>query len=465
MIAPETESRRTGRSSGSIWAWFFAGVAIGLALMLAALIWAISTAGLTSTVLARLDPRGDRAGLVPAVAALLPTASTAIPTALAPIAAAATPTAGAATPVAAAATPIAGPAATVATAATPTVGAATPVASPTPRSNASPTPPPVGTGAGVATPAGTPRAEGALTARLGEAIDSGTWRVAVARIEIGSTARGRRVGVDILLKNGADAVRTLEIPNTTPRAPRARTVSLTDDATPLAWQDVQLADAPALSLMAIDRRGQAWGGGFRGADGDAAGAYTFLATPGDAIRLPFAFDLPEGAGEPAALELRFGVDAGGVVARVVLDGPAPSALAIQPSDPPRLAVGEQRVVVGNTWAFTLLGIDVGAPSAAGARGVTARVRAENLSDRALLLGASRDDSTGTSRDFYIVDRDLRLAYSTSETMPTARIPAGATRAVEIKLLAPADFATNGPYRFSIVVDPRRGQYAVMRSAG
>jgi hypothetical protein len=47
-------------------------------------------------------------------------------------------------------------------------------------------------------------------------------------------------------------------------------------------------------------------------------------------------------------------------------------------------------------------------------------------------------------------------------MPKTTIPAGQSRDVDVTLKAGRDFATSGPYRFSVVVDPRRDRYGVFK---
>ena len=101
----------------------------------------------------------------------------------------------------------------------------------------------------------------------------------------------------------------------------------------------------------------------------------------------------------------------------------------------------------------------------GQRTVTARVSAENLTGRPLAVGASENDPFGASgdRDFYVVDAAGRLAYSSSDSMPRQPIPPGATRTVEVRMKGYRDFASTGPFRFTVVVDPRRAQYAIFRT--
>jgi hypothetical protein len=47
-------------------------------------------------------------------------------------------------------------------------------------------------------------------------------------------------------------------------------------------------------------------------------------------------------------------------------------------------------------------------------------------------------------------------------MPTTRVPAHASRNVDVKLKASKEFASSGPYRFSVVVDATENRYAVFR---
>ena len=48
-------------------------------------------------------------------------------------------------------------------------------------------------------------------------------------------------------------------------------------------------------------------------------------------------------------------------------------------------------------------------------------------------------------------------------MPRQPIAPGATRTVDVRMKGYRDFATAGPYRFSVVVDPRKNQYAIFRT--
>jgi hypothetical protein len=124
---------------------------------------------------------------------------------------------------------------------------------------------------------------------------------------------------------------------------------------------------------------------------------------------------------------------------------------------------EQRYVVEGLWSLTLLGVSVGSPAANGERTVTARVAAENLTDRPLTLGATLDDPTGGERDFYVVDAETRAAYSSADSMPRQPVPPKATRTVEVRMKAHRDFAASGPYRFSIVIDPGAERFAIFKT--
>ena len=281
------------------------------------------------------------------------------------------------------------------------------------------------------------------TVKVGEVVNSGSWKAVVDA----SHAQGSTTFVDFTIKNDADQAAALEIPSTAPQRPRARTAS---------YQETQIASPPPLELMLYDRANQAIGGSFVGADGQPSGAYTFLAAPGDAIKLTWAFDVPAGSIEPFALELRFGSQAGGAHARVALDARAAQPTTLAPSDVGKVGGKDERVEIGDLWALTATGAELAGGT------LTVHLKAENLTDEAAVVAAPRGDTTGGDRDFYAVDAAGRMAYSSADTMPTTRVPAGASRNVDVKLKAPKDFATTGPYRFSVVVDATANRYAVFR---
>jgi hypothetical protein len=302
-----------------------------------------------------------------------------------------------------------------------------------------------------------------VAARVGEIFQSGDWKLVVNGVKSGpatAPTAGRRVSVDFTIKNDRTRAATLSIPATVPLAPRSRPAAL-DGAAP-ALRPVQLAEPPALRLGIVDQAERSYGGGFVSAAGQISGSYTFEAAPGDAIRLTFAFDLPPEATDPLALDASFGVDAGGQRARVGLDRPVEPPATLTPSDPPRSAGRDERLQIGSLWAITAQSLEVGGPAADGQRSVTVRLKLENLSDQALIAGATPDDPTGASRDFYAVDAQGQLAYSGADTMPRAIVPPGQSRTVEVKLTASAELATSGPYRLSVIVDARRDRYAIFK---
>jgi hypothetical protein len=386
------------------WAWFFAGTTLALFLVLAALVWGLVATGLYADLAGRVLPR-----------------------ALAPVAVAAPPPAAASAPPAAAATP--------APPAPPGIGAST---TPT----AGQTPPAATTGS---------------VARRAEVLASAHWKLLVGDVksEPGRDG-GRAVTVDVTLKNDSDRADVLAIPATTPAQPRTR---------PASWEPVQMVEPPTLQLRLYDRANRPFGGGFLGADGQGGGGFTFVAAPGDAIRLPFRFELPASSAEPLALEAQFGLAAGGATFRVGLDAAAQPPARLEPSDLVKVNGTEERYLIEDLWSLTLLAITVGQPDASGQRTVTARVSAENLTERPLAIGATENDPTGAAsdRDFYVVDSEGRLAYSSGDSMPRQPIPPGATRTVEVRMRGYRDFSTAGPYRFSVVVDPRRDEYALFRA--
>jgi hypothetical protein len=422
--APTPPAATPARAGGSGWAWFFAGTTLALALMLAGLLWALATTGLYSQLISRLDPSARRVVQGPAAFG----------------------------------GPAAGPPAPVAARDAPAGGAQAPPAS------AGPATPP----AGPTGPTQVPRAAASApsrTARLGEVVESGDWKLLVNSFKSEPAAvppaGGRRIRVDFTIKNDQTRAATLTIPATIPLGPRARPASLEGDGRP-ALQPVQLAEPPALRLEVVDRAERTFGGGFASATGQVSGSYTFEAAPGDAIRLTYVFDLPADAADPLALDASFGVNAGGQRARVSLDGRADPAATLAPSDPPKSAGPGERLQVGSLWAMTTEGIEVGGPAADGQRTVTARLRMENLSDQPLIAGGTLDDPTGGGRDFYAVDAQGQLAYSGADTMPRTIVPARQSRTVQVRLRAPAEFATSGPHRLSVVVDALRDRYAVFK---
>ncbi|HEV8636082.1 MAG TPA: hypothetical protein VG370_17795 [Chloroflexota bacterium] len=433
LVPPSPSPARRG-SSG--WAWFFAGTTLAFGLLLAALLWALISTGLYVQLLGRIDPRAD--ALWRGLAAATPAAgapSRAVPPTWTP----APPTTRVeGTPPAAAASPIPpGPPTAQGTAATPT-----------PAVPSAPAPAP-------------PSASAATPARRGEIVSAGHWQLVVndARSEP-QPGGGRRLTLDLTFKNDSDEADVLSIPATVPQAPRARPAG--DRSHESGYRQVQLVEPPAAQLRVLDRAGRAFGGGFVSANGESGGSFTFVAAPGDAIRLPYAFEVPASAADPLSLEAQFAQALGGAGFRIALDDAARPPAKLLPSDRAKVNGTEERYAVDGLWSLTLLGVDVGAPASNGERTVTARVSAENLTDRPLALGATLDDPTGGERDFYVVDAEARVAYSSGDTMPRQPIPPKATRTVEVRMKAHRDFASSGPRRFSIVVDPREQRFAIFR---
>jgi hypothetical protein len=434
VAPPPAPVRARPLSSG--WAWFFAGTTLAFGLPLAALLWALISTGVYTQLLGRIDPRAGgvvqafRAGGTPAAAAPgLSVAPTWTPAPPAPGVEGTRP-AAAASPV-----PAGSPAAP---------GAAS---TPTPAVSGGPAAPP-------AASAGTP-------AKRGEIVSAGHWQLLVGEVRSETpSSGGRRVTLDLTVKNDSDRADVLAIPATVPQAPSARPAS--DRPGESGYQPVQLADPPAVQLRLVDPAGRAFGGGFVSANGQSGGSFSFVAAPGDAIRLPYGFEVPPSSADPLTLEVRFGQALGGAAFRVALDDAAQPPGRLAPSDRAKVNGTEERYVVEGLWSLTLLGVGVGPPSSSGERIVTARVSAENLTDRPLALGATLDDPTGGDRDFYVVDGEARVAYSSADTMPRQPIPARATRTIEVRLRAPRDFASAPPHRFSIVVDPRGNRFAIFR---
>jgi hypothetical protein len=354
------------------------------------------------------------------------------------------------------------------TAAPPSSGAA-PLATATAGPSGAPTAPTASGAGAVATP--TPPAQGtppavaagaAAAAKRGEVVSANRWQLLLNEVRSETLpAGGRRLTLDLTFKNDSDEADVLAIPATVPPAPRTRPAG--DEPGPPSYRTVQLVEPPAVQLRIVDRAGRVFGGGFVSANGDGGGSFTFVAAPGDAIRLPYAFDIPESATDPLVLEAQFGQALGGAVYRIGLDDAAQPPARLAPSDRAKVNGTEQRYVVEGLWSLTLLGVSVGSPAANGERTVTARVAAENLTDRPLTLGATLDDPTGGERDFYVVDAETRAAYSSADSMPRQPVPPKATRTVEVRMKAHRDFAENGPYRFSIVIDPGAERFAIFKT--
>jgi hypothetical protein len=311
------------------------------------------------------------------------------------------------------------------------------------------------------TPAVTPAASGALAganaAQRLQVLSSANWKLLIGEVKSEPGREGtRKVTVDVALKNDSERADVLSIPATMATQPRSR---------PASWEPVQMGEPPTLQLRLYDRANRPFGGGFVAANGEGGGGFTFVAAPGDAIRLPFAFEVPASSADPLTLEAQFGQAAGGAGFRVALDTAAQPPAKLEPSDLVKVNGKEQRYLIEGVWSLTLLDVTVGQPDGSGQRTVTARISAENLTDRPLAPGASENDPLGATgdRDFYVVDPAGRLAYSSSDSMPRQPIPPGATRTVDVRMKGYRDFATTGPFRFSVVVDPRKDQYAIFRT--
>jgi hypothetical protein len=377
------------KRGSSGWAWFWAGSTIALALLMGGLVWGLMAGGPIRRMIQ--EPAPVARALVPAPAP--PPAAPSAPSGSTPVPAPTAPTA----------------------------------------------------------PSGTPSASG--SAKVGEVISSGTWKLLIESSRSEPGADGSRVLVDFVVKNDGERAATLEIPSTVPARPRSRTAS---------FEDVQMTGPPPLELTLLDRANRTFGGSFLGADGQPSGSYTFLSAPGDAIRLTYGFDVPSSSVEPFSLDARFGGTAGASRTRVILGDKVAPPASLPPSDVGKVAGKEEKVEVGGIWALAVTGVEVGEPGSNGQRTVTVKLRAENLSDETTMVGAPRGDTSGRERDFYLVDAGGHLAYSSSDTMPTTRIPARTSRNVDVRLKAPKDFATSGPYRFSAIVDAARNRYFVAK---
>lgn len=400
---------------GSGWAWFWGGTTLALAVALGSILWLLSASGLAVPL--ALYTRGSFTGIATSAPPRLSGEDSPSPLSEAPPAAFA-------------------PRAPRGTEPAPT--------QPVPR-------PPTPT-----------TATGDITARRGEIVAARQWRLVANAARSESLADGgQRVFVDVTLKNDGDRAATLIVPATIDPPPRSSRADWDPDRSS-AWQTIQNSDPPTLTFYLLDAAEGQYGGGFVGANGDPTGGYNFISAPGDAIRLFYAFAVPAGARGPFRLMALFGADAGGVRARINLDEAASSIDALTPADRSRVNGKESRLEVGGVWSFTALGLTIGQPDQSGQRIVTARISAENLTDRPLPVGATLDDPIGTNRDFYAVDADGRLAYSSADSMPRNIIPPRATRTVDIRLLAPREFSATGPFRLSIVVEPRNDLFAVFR---
>ncbi len=424
----------TRSDSGLTWTWFFAGTTLVLGFALFGLIWTIASAGLYGELASKV-----REALLPSLTIQAPsiTGTRDLP--------------GSGTPLAER-PPVQGAAATVATSS---------VATGTPSANLSALGTPAGTltivassptplsASAVATPSAVAAVANALP--LGSLIESSVWRLVARDAHSESTPDGlNQMVVDLTIKNDSPKTALIVLPSTSSSPARSRLVTL----------PMQLADPPSVRLHLVNASGQFIGGSFRGSGDAASGGYNFYAAPGDAIRLAYVFPLPAGSSGPYRLDISFGVDAGGTRSTVALDRLAPNMAPLLPNEPAKVAGKEERITLPGLWGFTVASIDVGEASKTGEKTVSAKIIAENLSDRALVIGATREDSTGSERDFYVTDRDGNLAYSSSNSMPTATISAKATRTVTIQLKAPKEFSDKGPFRLSIVVDVKRDRSVV-----
>ena len=297
----------------------------------------------------------------------------------------------------------------------------------------------------------------ATSARVGDLISSGPWKLVVtgSRTEANGEA-GNRLFVGFTVKDDGGKAAAIEIPSTAPPVPRVRPAS---DVLP-----VQANELPRLQLDVLDRAQRSFGGSFVGADGQPSGSYKLILAPGDAVALVYAFDVPASSAEPFTLELHFGSGAGGTRAQVQLDQKAAEPAQLTPSDVGKVAAKDEPTTVADLWRLTVTGLEVGQPAANGVRDVTVHLEAENLTDEAAVVAGPRGDVTGPDRDFYAVDAAGHLAYSSGDTIPTTRVPAKSKRTVDVKLTADREFATSGPWRFSVIVDPRADRYAVFRIA-
>ena len=423
---------------GSIWSWFFFGTTLVLAMTLFGIIWTIMATGLYSELIVRLRDRipASVVAQVPAITLASPSqkSSTLIPelsssptgvAAMTPTISSGTPTLG---------TPAAAPAIVSTPASIPTAVPASPTMI-IPRSSITPS---LGSGS-------------VTMVSLGAVIESGVWRLLArdARTETGPDGLSRMI-VDLTIKNDSARTALIVLPSTSIGPARTRLVEM----------PVQLSDPPHVQLRLSNSSAQFIGGSFLGADGNVSGGFNFYAAPGDAIRLTYAFPLPAGSAGPYRLDVSFGVDAGGTRASVALDRAAPTMANLDSNELTKAVGKEERITLPGLWAFTVASIEVAAPLQNGERTVSAKLIAENLSDRSLVIGATREDPTGAERDFYVTDREGNLAYSSSNSMPSSTIPAKATRTVTIQLKASREFSTTGPHRFSIVVDAKRDRSAV-----
>ena len=420
--------------SGSKWTWFFAGTTLVLGFALFGLIWTIASTGLYGDLASKVRER-----LLPSLTVQAPviTGNRELRPSGTPLSE--RPPVRGEAPISAPSSISTGTPTAVSSAGSTPLGTSTIAAS---------TPTPL-TALTVATPSAV--AAGANIQPLGSVIESGVWRLVARDAHSESTPDGlNQMVVDLTIKNDSPKTALIVLPSTSAGPARSRLVTL----------PMQLADPPSVQLRLVNASGQFIGGSFRGSGDAASGGYNFYAAPGDAIRLAYVFPLPAGGSGPYRLDISFGVDAGGARSTVALDRTAPNVATLLPNDPAKIAGKEERITLPGLWGFTVASIDVGESSKTGEKTVSAKLIAENLSDRALVIGATREDSTGAERDFYVTDHDGNLAYSSSNSMPTATIPAKATRTVTIQLKAPKEFSDKGPFRLSIVVDVKRDRSAV-----
>jgi hypothetical protein len=288
---------------------------------------------------------------------------------------------------------------------------------------------------------------------VGQTATNGDWAFVLDQASFASdpTANGwSRANVVLRFENTGTRTARLDIPAATSGS---STANRSRDAGPSV---LPLQAAPAKSSAAVDglrvvlrdSGSREFGGGF----GPDLTAYDLIVAPGDTLRLPFSFRYPSSTVGPFALRLTFPKPANAGSFDVRLDSqPTASAQLPSSSPPPELAIGSWETVNGE-WAVSSDGVDFGPGRGIGERPVTLNLKVWNLTDSPRPALIDRDDQTGMSRDFYLIDASGNLAYSHVDSQPSVIVPAHETRDVAVQLFTTDLASTARPLVFTAVLN-------------
>ena len=292
---------------------------------------------------------------------------------------------------------------------------------------------------------------------LGQLAENGDWTFVVAKAGFFAdpTANGwSRAAVTLLFENTGQRATRLNIPATTSNsAGRSR-----DDGPsvlPLpAPQSKSSAAVEGLRVLLRDASGREFGGGF----GSDLTSYDLISAPGDLLRLPYNFRYPSTSVGPFTIRLTFPEPANSAAFDVRVDQVAAIPAELPHSTPPpELATGSWQTVEGE-WAVAPDGVDFGPGRGSGERSVTLHLKVKNLTDLSLPALIDREDQTGMSRDFYLVDPNGNLAYSHVDTQPSVIVPAHETRDVAVELFTTDLVSSSRPLIFTAVLNWRTNTY-------